>query len=685
LATALIYWVIVALWLTVLVTVARAATRGRYDVYGSTWLLLAVVSIDVVRNIAENFYFGLLWGARYGVFPEAIEAALARPELLILPKILNVLAALLVLVILLWRWLPLAAKERSEALNTLSAQSAQIAREAEEQRLLFETSVDLILVIDRSGVVRRVSKSSAAILGYAPEDVVGQQGSAFAVPEQRDSLTAALRTLAAGRRSPEVVADMRHKDGHRVTLSFLGVWAPGLDAGLVIGRDITERMAAAARLDRLAYFDQLSGLPNRVSLMRDLTAALDAADAPPLALAVLDLDGFKDINDFLGHCTGDRVIGEIGARLMHVASDRCRFYRSGGDEFFMLLGGVPCSDAVSARVREVVHLLEERIDVDGYRLFVSVTCGIACAPEHARTCDELIQNADLALNSARADGRKVSIFTPAIRRNARARQEIESELRRAVAQQEFELHFQPQIRLADDAVVGAEALLRWNHPERGLLAPAAFIDALSRSPAAAEAGQFVLARACEAAAAWRGRGLGALRIGVNLFPIQFHSRTLLDDVERALDRSGLDARQLELEITENIALGHGDEVLDVLKALHQRGIGLAFDDFGTGYASLSYLLRYPLTRLKIDRSFVQKIADAAAPEHAAIVQSILVMAHNIGLEVVAEGVETERQAAFLRARGCEEAQGYYFARPLPQAEFEAYVTARLTPTAIGQG
>jgi diguanylate cyclase (GGDEF)-like protein/PAS domain S-box-containing protein len=683
--TALIYWVIVALWLTVLVTVVTAAARGKYEVDGTTWLLLAVLSIDVVRNIAENFYFGLLWGSRYGVFPAAIEAALARPELLILPKILNVLAALMVLVILLWRWLPLAARERSEALQTMSAQSAQIAREAEEQRLLFETSVDLILVIDRLGIVRRVSRSSAAILGYAPEEVVGRDGSTFAEPGQYERLNAALGLLAAGQHVPEAVAEMRHKDGHRVTLSFLGVWAPGLDAGLVIGRDITERMAAAARLDRLAYFDELSGLPNRVSLLRDLTAALEAADAPPLALAVLDLNSFKDINDFLGHSTGDRVIGAIGARLARAGSDRCRFYRSGGDEFFMLLTGAAGSDEASAAVQNVVRLLEERVDVDGYRLFVSISCGIACAPEHARTCDELIQNADLALGAARADGRKISVFTPAIRRNARARQEIESELRRAVAQQEFVLHFQPQIRLADDAVVGAEALLRWNHPERGLLAPAAFIDALGHSPAAAEAGQFVLASACAAAADWREKGLGALRIGVNLFPIQFHSRTLLDDVEQALARSGLDARQLELEITENIALGHGDDVLDVLKALHQQGIGLAFDDFGTGYASLSYLLRYPLTRLKIDRSFVQKITDAAAPEHAAIVQSILVMAHNIGLEVVAEGVETDRQAAFLRARGCEEAQGYHFARPLPRDVFEAYVAARLAPSAICQG
>ncbi|MFG1359257.1 putative bifunctional diguanylate cyclase/phosphodiesterase [Xanthobacter pseudotagetidis] len=682
----MIYWVIVALWLAVLCAVARAAARGKSGVYGTTWLLLAVLAIDVVRNIAENFYFGLLWGSRYGVFPEAVETALARPELLILPKILNVLAAILVLVILLWRWLPLAATERSEALRTMSAQSAQIRREAEEQRLLFETSVDLILVIDRAGIVRRVSKSSAAILGYLPEEMVGREGSIFAVPEQRASLKAALSTLAAGQRAPEVVADMRHKDGHLLTLSFLGVWAPGLDSGLVIGRDITERMAAALRLDRLAYFDQLSGLPNRVSLLRDLSAALDGADASPLALAVFDLDGFKDINDFLGHSTGDRVIGEIGARLMRLASDGCRFYRSGGDEFFMLFKGGPSPDAGVAQAEEVVRILEERIEVDGYRLFVSVSCGLARAPDHGHRSEDLILNADLALNAAKAGGaRKLGVFAPAIRTEARARQEIESELRRAVAQQEFELHFQPQIRLADDAIVGAEALLRWRHPERGLLAPAAFIDALSRSPAAAEAGQFVLTSACEAAAAWREKGLGALRIGVNLFPIQFHSRTLLDDVESALARSGLDARQLELEITENIALGHGDEVLDVLKALHKRGIGLAFDDFGTGYASLSYLLRYPLTRLKIDRSFVQKIADAAAPEHAAIVQSILVMAHNIGLEVVAEGVETERQMAFLRAHRCEEAQGYFFARPLPRADFDAFASARLARPTRGLG
>jgi EAL domain-containing protein (putative c-di-GMP-specific phosphodiesterase class I) len=268
------------------------------------------------------------------------------------------------------------------------------------------------------------------------------------------------------------------------------------------------------------------------------------------------------------------------------------------------------------------------------------------------------------------------------RRYARAthRRELDTELRRACVNEEFVLYFQPQVRSSDGAVIGAEALLRWQHPERGILPPGAFIDALCESAVAIETGRWILTSACKTAASWRAKGLGSIRIGVNLFPAQFRNGLLLQDVEHALSVSGLPPEALELEITENIALGREEGTLAPLKALRSKGIGIAFDDFGTGYASLSYLTRYPLTRIKIDRSFIQKIGTQSANEDTAIVRSIIVMGLNLGLETIAEGVETAVQAEFLKAQGCHELQGFLFSKPVPAAEFEQL----LQPRAFGR-
>ncbi len=265
------------------------------------------------------------------------------------------------------------------------------------------------------------------------------------------------------------------------------------------------------------------------------------------------------------------------------------------------------------------------------------------------------------------------LYVPTLRARAKHRRELDTQLRRACVNQEFVLYFQPQLRSSDGAVVGAEALLRWHHPDRGILAPGAFIDALCESAVAIETGRWILMRACKTAVAWRAKGLPPVRMGVNLFPAQFRNGSLLQDVEYALSESGLPPEALELEITENIALGREEGTLAQLKALRAKGIGIAFDDFGTGYASLSYLTRYPLTRIKIDRSFVQKINAQSPAEDTAIVRSIIVMGRNLGLEVIAEGVETTAQADFLKAEGCPELQGFLFSKPIPAAAFEDYL------------
>ncbi|MBO0756689.1 MAG: EAL domain-containing protein [Bradyrhizobiaceae bacterium] len=442
-------------------------------------------------------------------------------------------------------------------------------------------------------------------------------------------------------------------------------------------QDITERNKAEEQLRRIAHFDPLTGLPNRLSLEKELGHRLCACRDRPTAVALFDLDDFKDVNDMLGHSAGDELLIEVGDRLTEVAhgfgwvGPVCRL---GGDEFIVLMPDCGDPRVIAEVVESMLKRIGEPVEISGQSLQMASCAGIAIGPADGANVNELIANADLALYRAKSvGGRTHRLFVPVMRAEAQARRVLTSELRRAIDENEFELHFQPQIRLVDNAVVGAEALLRWRHPERGVLAPSAFIDALTDSAVAPSVGRWVLRTSCEQMSSWRARGLPLTRIGVNLFPAQAHNGTLVRDVEEALRGSGLAPQILELEITENIALNYQDAI-EPLKTLHDFGVELAVDDFGTGYASLSYLTRLPLARIKIDRSFIATVSEDA--ENSAIVRSLIVMAHNLGLEVIAEGVETEAQANFLRNERCEEAQGYLYGKPLSAAEFEHYVATR---------
>jgi diguanylate cyclase (GGDEF)-like protein/PAS domain S-box-containing protein len=556
---------------------------------------------------------------------------------------------------------------------------AKLEQEINENRRLFETSLDLILVTNRFGLIERVSPISVSILGYEPEEMVGRYGSDFVYPADLANTRSEMRAARSGHHMRNFETRYVHRNGSVVTLAWSGVWSEPEQKHFFTGRDISEKKAYEQKLSYMAHYDPLTGLANRPSLQDDLGRAIDSS---PTSVAIFDLDGFKDINDTLGHSTGDKLLQSVAARMREAENENVRFYRLGGDEFVLVQRNCGDPRSVGNSVTSTLRRLAEKFEIVGHTLFVGASAGVAIAPFDGNNVEDVMSSADLALYDAKAaGGNTYRLFIPALRAKANARRELDAELRRACANREFELYFQPQHRSSDGALTGAEALLRWRHPDRGILAPGAFIEALSESPVVLEVGRWILSSACEQAARWRLAGLDDFRIGVNLFPAQFHAKTMSTDVETALRATGLPADALEIEITENIALGEQQDNLDAVRSLRQRGVKFAFDDFGTGYASLSYLTRYPLSRLKIDQSFVRKISDKSTLEDTAIVRSIIAMAHNLGLEVIAEGVEHEIQAAFLRKERCEELQGYLYGKPMPAREFEARYLVR-SPAAL---
>jgi diguanylate cyclase (GGDEF)-like protein/PAS domain S-box-containing protein len=530
------------------------------------------------------------------------------------------------------------------------------------------------------------SRAAEQIFGYTAEEMMGRR-TLLVPPEATSESQAMFERCLVGETIRDVEVRRRRKDGSIVDVELAATPMYNPD-GKVWGvawayDDITSRKKAERQLNQIAHFDQLTGLPNRVSLKSELTSLLTADEHHRThSIALFDLDGFKDVNDTDGHSTGDQLLVEVARRLSDAAGDVGRVYRLGGDEFVVVVPGCGDPRLVTALVDSMLRRLAEPFEVHEHVHHIGGSAGIAIAPQDGVSVDELTANADLALYKAKSDGgHTYRLFVPVLRARARTRRGLQVELRRALAENEFELYFQPQIRLGDEAVVGAEALLRWRHPQRGLVGPGAFIQTLAESSLASAVGAWVIRDACAKTAAWRAMGLSLNRMSVNLFPTQCRDLGLLAEVESALLMSGLPADILELEISETFALDNDDSIRP-LQELQNAGIKLAFDDFGTGYASLSYLTKFPVSRIKIDRSFIARVADDA--ENAAIVRSLIAMAHNLKLGIIAEGVETPAQARFLLEERCEEAQGFLYAEPLSAADFEAYLRERRLALDVAQ-
>jgi len=455
----------------------------------------------------------------------------------------------------------------------------------------------------------------------------------------------------------------RRKDGAEISLSVsLSRQREGSDIRFAANlRNIRESSQEASPV-----VDPVTGLKSRQRFYRKVEEAVTRE--AKAAIVMIDIDGFSDLNDTLGHTTGDQILREAAKRLQASANESHLLARIGGDEFGMLLPEIGDSIQAGKVAKQAMDSVAAITMIDGNAIQLSACCGIAVAPEHGFEALELIANADLALSKAKKEGHnQLHVFTPELRQAASARRLYALELMRASTDSEFVLFYQPQVRLSDGVLIGAEALIRWAHPVQGILPPASFLPALEKGCLASTVGSWILDEACAQAARWRARW-SAFRMSVNLFGAQFRSGGLAADIENVLGRHALASDALEIELTENIALDYDEIAVRTLQRIRDMGVHIAFDDFGTGFASLTSLSRYPITHIKIDRSFVQSIPGSR--RDASVVNAILDIARNFNIEVIAEGIETDEQRAYLARRRCAEGQGYFFGKPMPAQEFE---------------
>jgi diguanylate cyclase (GGDEF)-like protein/PAS domain S-box-containing protein len=538
-------------------------------------------------------------------------------------------------------------------------------RESElRYRLLFEQNAAGVCVTEVAGRIIDCNLTFASMLGYSRAELIGSQaGGFYAKPAQRTDL---LSLLDDSRTLNSVELELRKKDGQSIWgLMNLTMVGDRIHTTVV---DISDRKRAEEQIEFHAYHDVLTHLPNRKLFTDRLTQSISRARRAnkPLAVMFVDLDHFKSINDTLGHEAGDELLLEMAVRLRANVRDDDTVARLGGDEFTIILAELrQPEDAVSV-AEKIIKAVQQPLTISGTSIEVSASIGIALFPEDGADAESLLRNADSAMYRAKEAGRNTyQLCTDDMKRRAVERLSLETRLRRAITEGQLVLHYQPQVSLTTGAVIGVEALVRWNDPERGLVHPSAFIPMAEESRLILPLGEWVLHTACTQMRTWLDAGLDVPLMAVNLSLRQFQQYDIVESVRRVLAETGLDAGALELEITETAAMQNAETTVEVLQALRELGVSIAIDDFGTGYSSLNYLKRFPITAVKIDSAFIRDLATSEGD--AAIVSAVVGIARALKLRVVAEGVETEEQLSFLRRRSCDAAQGYLFSRPVSAA------------------
>jgi diguanylate cyclase (GGDEF)-like protein/PAS domain S-box-containing protein len=581
-----------------------------------------------------------------------------------------------------------ALREADGSLRGFSEISRDLSESKESEaryRGLLEAAPDAMVVVNQDGEIVLLNVQAEKQFGYRRDELVGQKVKNI-IPEGF-----AERLIADGTRSAaEALAQEigtgieltgRRKDGSEFPIEIMLSPLKGAESVLVTAaiRNITTRKKAEALMIHSSEHDFLTGLPNRMLLSDRVNQAIRMAIRHKRKVAVLflDLDGFKHINDSLGHPTGDKLLQSVGKRLVDCVRGSDTVSRQGGDEFVVLLSEEEDSEDASITAKRMQRAVAEAHFIDQHDLHVTCSVGVSVYPDDGLNAETLIKNADTAMYQAKANGRqKYQYFKPAMNVRAVERQSLEESLRRALERQEFVVHYQPKINLKTGRITGAEALLRWTHPTRGPVPPGQFIPVAEDCGLILPIGTWVLRQACQQAQAWVDAGLPLGNMAVNISAMQLQNENFLEGVFAILQDTRLDPRLLELELTESVLMKHAESTASILTALRGRGVQVAVDDFGTGYSSLSYLRKFPIDALKIDQSFVRQIT--TVPDEIIIVKAVIGLGRSLKLRVVAEGVETQEQLAFLKAHQCDEAQGYYFSRPVLPEQFAKLLKTGIT-------
>ncbi len=569
----------------------------------------------------------------------------------------------------------------AQAFNQMSENLRDTTVSKEFMDNIISTMADSLIVLDLQGKIQRINQSTVNLLEYAEEDLLGHDIAGFLsqkglMPEVYQDILAkesvsgkeGIFITASGRELHVFISSAKLYDANRQPIGLV-----------LVSRDITERKVAEKRLHYLANFDALTGLPNRTLLLDRLEEAIAR---PPwhdryVAVMFCDLDRFKLINDTLGHNVGDQLLKAIATRFKGCLRDGDTVARLGGDEFVIILADIGHPDHASKVAQKIIDLACEPLMLDGNEVYVTASVGISVFPTDASEPTKLLKNADLAMYGAKELGKnRYQFFSDSLDVKTSNQLMMENALRHALDREELEVYFQPQVHAKTGRIIGSEALLRWEHPVWGFVAPDEFIPIAEECGLMQRIGEWVLRTACAQNKVWHDSGFAKLRIAVNLADRQFHQEDLLEVVQGILQETGHPIEHLDLEITENIVMRNADVAFDRMRQLRELGVTLSIDDFGTGYSSLAHLKRFPIQTVKIDRSFVSDMS--TNNEDAAIIEAIVAMARKLNLNVIAEGVETHEQHDFLLRCGCDELQGFYYSPAIQAAEFSRMLEEQYT-------
>ena len=567
---------------------------------------------------------------------------------------------------------PRAPREEPEETKT----AENIRRESDLATDIMSNAGEGIVVYDREMRCQVWNRFMENLTGLTAAEVLGKRAADFfpALGELpiEEILTRVLKGETVSLAETSYVIPGTERQGW-ITAAYRPQFDAKGNVSGIIGKilDLTDRKHTEQQMEYQSYHDSLTGLANRRLFQEHLTLALALAQRKrrPVAVLFLDLDHFKVVNDSLGHTVGDGLLLEIASRLRGSVREGDVVARVGGDEFTIVLQELEKKEDAAAMAQRVLRIISEPIDLEGQRLYITASIGITVYPDDGEDAETLLKNADNAMYRAKAVGRNCyEMSTQELSRSMQERLTLESGLHQAMERNEFEVYYQPQIDIRTNRIIGMEALLRWRHPDRGLMSPGSFLSVAEERGFIVLIGDWVLRTALHQVRVFRDLGFPDFRVAVNLSARQFRELSLVDGIEDAIKQARVDPKTLELEITESVAMENLDLTFKVLERLRRTGISIAIDDFGMGHSSLSYLKRFPIDCLKIDRNFVEDLPDRF--EDAAIVRSVIELAQGLNLRVVAEGVETKPQLDFLREHGCREVQGFYFGFPVPAPQFQ---------------